>query len=329
MYSIDIISTGLALPSRTVTNDDLSRIEETSDEWIEKRTGIRERRFTGSEQSANTLAIEAAGRALERSGVPFEKIGLVLVATLSGDYSTPSVASQMQKALGLPKDIPYLDVNAACSGAAYALEMARSYLVANQDSDRPYAIVTGVEELSKLLDPDDRTTNILFGDGAGSVVITIKEGNYASTLGAESSLAINCFGAKNSRSLNTPDASHQPSYIRMDGKEVFRFAVRIVPYCIGETLKKAGLTTDDIDFFICHQANRRIIDHVVKSMKLEAEKFYCNVDHIGNTSGASVFICLAEMEEKGLLNPGQRLLLTGFGSGLTWGSVIAEYRSRQ
>ena len=329
MYSIDIISTGLAIPSRTVTNDDLAQIEETSNEWIEKRTGIKERRFTGEGESANVLAIRAARQALEKSGISLEKIGLVLVATLSGDYSTPSVASQMQEALGLPKDIPYLDVNAACSGAAYALEMARSYLVANQDADKPYAVVTGVEELSKLLDPDDRATNILFGDGAGSVVMTIKEGSYASVLGAESSLAINCFGAKNSRSLNTPDAIHQPSYIRMDGKEVFRFAVRIVPYCINETLKKADLSTDDIDFFICHQANRRIIDHVVKSMKLDAEKFYCNVDHIGNTSGASIFICLAEMDEKGFLKPGQRLLLTGFGSGLTWGSVIAEYRSRQ
>ena len=159
--------------------------------------------------------------------------------------------------------------------------------------------------------------------------MNVKEGSYASVLGAESSLAINCFGSKNSRSLNTPDAIHQPSYIRMDGKEVFRFAVRIVPYCINKTLKKAGLSTDDIDFFICHQANKRIIDHVVKSMKLDTEKFYCNVDHIGNTSGASIFICLAEMEEKSLLKSGQRLLLTGFGSGLTWGSVIAEYRSRQ
>lgn len=326
MYSVKILSTGLALPSRTITNDDLAKVEETDDAWIRKRTGIGERRFTGEGESANQLALAAARSAFEKSGVDASQIGLVMVATLSGNYSTPSVASQMQEPLGLPKDIPYLDVNAACSGAAYAIEFARSYLAANLNPQKPYAIVTGVEELSKLLDPSDRTTNILFGDGAGAVVMTLEEGSYASTLGAESSLAINCGGAKNSLSLNTPDASHTPSYIRMDGKEVFRFAVRILPYCISETVSKAGLTFEDIDWFICHQANKRIIDHVVRAMKLPKEKFYCNVDHIGNTSGASIFICLAEMEEQGLLHSGDTLLLAGFGSGLTWGSVIVRYR---
>ncbi|MQN01803.1 MAG: ketoacyl-ACP synthase III [Lachnospiraceae bacterium] len=315
MTGVKIISTGSALPSRVVTNDDLSKIEETSDEWIKKRTGIEKRHFTAEGESANSLAVESAGRALEKSGISKDEIGLVLTATLSGDYSTPSVASFMQSALGLSKDIPYIDINAACSGAAYAVEIARSYLVANQDKKKPYALVTGVEELSKLLDPADRTTNILFGDGAGSVVMTTKEGPYASTLGAESSLAINCPGAKNLR-----------SYIRMDGKEVFRFAVKILPYCIKETVSKAGLSTDDIDYFVCHQANKRIIDHVVRAMKLPKEKFYCNVDHIGNTSGASIFILLDEMEQKGMLSPGDTALLSGFGSGLTWGSVLVTYK---
>lgn len=324
MYSVSIISTGLAIPSRVITNDNLAKVEETDDAWIRKRTGIGSRRFTAEGESANQLAVKASKEAFEKSGISGDEIGIVMVATLSGNYATPSVASQMQSELGLPKDIPYLDINAACSGFAYAIEMARSYLIAHRE--KPYAIVTGVEELSKLLDPSDRTTNILFGDGAGSVVITLGDDSYASVLGAESSLAINCGGAKNSRSLNSPDADHVPSYIRMDGKEVFRFAVRILPYCISEAVSKAGLTSDDIDWFICHQANKRIIDHVVRQMKLPAEKFYVNVDHLGNTSGASIPICLAEMEKDGLLHHGQTILLAGFGSGLTWGSVIVHYR---
>ncbi len=313
MKSVQIISTGLSLPSRAVTNDDLAAIEDTNDEWIVKRTGIRERRFTEGKESANSLALRAAERALKKSGIDRKKIGLVIVATLSGDYSTPSVASQLQQALGLDKDIPYFDINAACSGFPYAIETARSFLYANPE--RPYALVTGVEELSKLLDMTDRSTNILFGDGAGAVVIRLVEGSYASVLGAESSLAINCMGAKS-----------DSSYIRMDGKEVFRFAVRILPYMINTTLEKAGMTCDQIDWFVCHQANKRIIDHVVRAMKFPGEKFYCNIDRIGNTSGASIPICIAEMEEKGLLHSGEKLLLLGFGSGLTWGSCIVSYR---
>ncbi len=313
MNSVQIISTGLALPSRVVTNDDLAAMEETSDEWIMKRTGIHERRFTADGETANSLATDAARKALEKSGISLDELGAVIVATLSGDYSTPSVATQMQETLGLPKDIPFFDMNAACSGFPYAIEIARSYLVANPD--KPYALVTGVEELSRLLDKDDRSTNILFGDGAGSVVVSLCDDSYAQVLGAESSLAIKCLGAKSDE-----------SYIRMDGKEVFRFAVRILPYSINTTLEKAGLTSDDIDWFVCHQANKRIIDHVVKAMKLPKEKFYCNIDRIGNTSGASIPICIAEMEEKGMLHEGDTLLLAGFGSGLTWGSCIVHYR---
>lgn len=313
MNSVQIISTGLALPSRVVTNDDLAAMEETSDEWIMKRTGIQERRFTADGETANSLAREAARKALEKSGISLDELGAVIVATLSGDYSTPSVATQMQERLGLPKDIPFFDMNAACSGFPYAIEMARSYLVANPT--HKYALVTGVEELSRLLDKDDRSTNILFGDGAGSVVVSLCDDSYAQVLGAESSLAIKCLGAKSDE-----------SYIRMDGKEVFRFAVRILPYLINTTLEKAGLTADDIDWFVSHQANKRIVDHVVKAMKLPKEKFYCNIDRIGNTSGASIPICIAEMEEKGMLHEGDTLLLAGFGSGLTWGSCIVHYR---
>lgn len=327
MYSVSLISTGHSLPSRTITNEQLASIEDTDDEWIKKRTGIAARRFTDEGESAITLAAEAAGRAIKKAGISADSVAIVITATLSGDYSTPSVSSQLQKTLGFPEDIPYLDVNAACSGFVYALEMARSYLVANRNENKPYAVVTGVEELSKLLDPNDRTTNILFGDGAGSVVIRLSEGPYASALGAESSLAINCGGAKNSRSLNSPGKLHEPSYIRMDGKEVFRFAVKILPYCINTVVSKAGLTLPDIDWFVCHQANKRIIDHVVRAMKLPDTKFYINVDHVGNTSGASIPICLAEMEEKGLLKEGNTLLLAGFGSGLTWGSAILRYRA--
>ncbi|MCR4732611.1 MAG: ketoacyl-ACP synthase III [Lachnospiraceae bacterium] len=317
MYTISIRSTGYALPERIITNDDLSQIVDTSDEWIFPRTGIHSRRFVGEGQSANSMAIEAAKKALRTSGINKEELGVILVATLSGDYATPSVACMVQQALELPKDIPVMDINAACSGFCYALETARALLMAGADKKRPYGLIIGTEELSKILDMTDRSTCVLFGDGAGAVVIEAGEGeeeDYASILGADGGLAISCDGV-----------GKDHSYVKMDGKDVFRFAVKILPRCIRGLFKKSGTTQEDIDWFVCHQANARIIDHVVRFLKADDNKFFRDMDHLGNTSGASIPLALGEMNEQGLLTPGNRLMLIGFGSGLTWGGILLKY----
>lgn len=317
MYTISIRSTGYVLPEKIITNDDMSSIVDTSDEWIYSRTGIHSRRFVGEEQSAVSMATEAARKALLSSGISKEEIGVVLVATLSGDYATPSVACMVQQSLDLPKDIPVMDVNAACSGFCYALETARALLLAANDKQRPYGLIIGTEELSKLLDMTDRNTCVLFGDGAGAVVIEAGEGDasdYASVLGADGGDAILC-----------PGVGREDAHIKMNGKEVFRFAVKILPSCIRKLQEKTGTREEDIDWFVCHQANARIIDHVVRSLKADDAKFFRNMEHLGNTSGASIPLALGEMDEKHLLSPGQRLMLIGFGSGLTWGGILLKY----
>jgi len=317
MRGLEIISCGGSHPQHAVTNDDLARIVDTSDEWIRSRTGICSRYFCVEErgETTNSMAIAAAKQALERSGLQKEEIGCIITATVSGDYATPSVSCMIQRELGLREDIPVLDVNAACTGFMYALETARGLL---EGTGGTYALVTGAEQLSKMLDMNDRSTCVLFGDGAGSCVVKAVGANatYASYLGAKGEMAIEAKG---------PGSS--PSYIKMDGKEVFRFAVGAIPKCIRALLDKTGRTLEDVDWVVCHQANSRIIDHCVKRMKAPAEKFYENMDHFGNTSGASIPLAINEMYEKGLLQNGQDLLLVGFGSGLTWGGIAIRYQA--
>lgn len=325
MYELQILASGMYVPSRCVTNDDLSRIVDTSDEWIRERTGIAERRFCDPEngESDVSIAIHAAEEALKKSHIDKNDIKLIITATISNDYCTPSVSCKIQEALDLPKNIPVFDINAACSGYCYALSIAHDIMSANGITEG-YALVTGAEQLSRLLDMTDRSTCILFGDGAASCVAKIAESGksdwavkapvYDSILGADGKNAIYCSGPK-----------VHPEFIGMDGKEVFKFAVKILPYCINTTFEHTGLGFDDIDWVICHQANGRIIDHVVKAMKAPAEKFYKNLDRFGNTSGASIPLAIAELDKSSKIKPGQLLLLVGFGSGLTWGTCIVRY----
>ena len=313
MNGLQLIATGGALPSRTVTNEDLSRVVETSDEWITTRTGIRTRHWCGEEENAATLAIAAARQALERSGLAPEQIACCVCATLSAPDATPSVACQVQRALGLPEDRPALDVNAACSGFVYGTAVARGLLATLGGK---YALVVGCEALSRLMDQSDRSTCVLFGDGAGAAVYALAETPFAITLGARGSDAIHAGGP--SRTGSAP--------ITMDGKAVFRFAVDALPKSLHKVLEETGLTLDELDWVVCHQANSRIIDHCIKHLNADPAKFYKNMDRHGNTSAASIPVALNELAEAGKLCPGQRVACIGFGGGLTWGGMILQYR---
>ena len=309
MKGLKIIATGSAIPSRLVTNDDLSRIVDTSDEWIFPRTGIRSRYFCAEGESTNSLALMAAKKALLSSKINASDIGCVVCATVTSDYVTPSCACVIQAELGLSEDIPVLDINAACSGFLYGLEVCRGLL--NSSVGR-YGLVIGAEQLSRILDMTDRSTCVLFGDGAGAVIVEASDdAYYDSILGARGGHQISCKGI-----------GHENAYVQMEGQEVFKFAVDALPKCIFKLQERNSFSLDDIKHVICHQANSRIIDHCVKKLKAAPEKFYKNMDHFGNTSAASIPLALAEMDEKGLIGIGDKLLLVGFGSGLTWAGTL-------
>ena len=313
MKGLQLIATGGALPGRTVTNEDLSRMVDTSDEWITSRTGIRTRHWCTDEESAATLAVRAAKQALERSGLAPADIACCICATLSAPDATPSVACQVQAALGLPEDRPALDVNAACSGFLYGMGVARGLLATLGGQ---YALVIGCEALSRLMDPADRSTCVLFGDGAGAAVFRLADTPFALTLGARGSDVLHAGGP--SRAGSAP--------ITMDGKAVFRFAVEALPHCLHTVLDETQRTLDDLSWVVCHQANSRIIDHCVKALRADPAKFYKNMDRHGNTSAASIPVALNELAESGQLKPGQLLACIGFGGGLTWGGAIFQYK---
>ena len=330
-----LIGLGAAYPGRLVTNDDLSLEMDTSDAWIYPRTGIHARRFCTAEESAVTLAIEAAGKALaeaESQGVPASDIGAIVVASMSADLATPSIAAILQRELRLP-EVPALDINAACSGFIYGLEVARSLAAV---SGRRYALVVGTEQLSRLLSMEDRSTAILFGDGAGAAVIECTEtaGNRE-----EAAPYVRLFGSRGSDVILAPgvytgayEAREETNaetvcidHMLMDGKEVFMFACDIIPRIIGGLLEQSGETMEDIDHVVCHQANARIIRHVYRAMHWPAEKFFMNMEKLGNTSAASIPTALYDMQQRGRLQRGERLILAGFGGGLTWGGCILSY----
>ena len=314
MKGFQLIATGGALPGRTVTNEELSRTVDTSDAWITSRTGIRTRHWCTADESAATLAIAAAKQALQRSGLAPADIACCVCATLSAPDATPSVACQVQAALGLPENRPALDVNAACSGFLYGTAVARGLLATLGGQ---YALVIGCEALSRLMDPADRSTCVLFGDGAGAAIFRLADTPFALTLGARGSDVLHAGG---------PDRNGSAP-ITMDGKAVFRFAVDALPRCLHTVLDETGKTLDEVDWVVCHQANSRIIDHCVKALHADAAKFYKNMDRHGNTSAASIPVALNEMAEAGLLKAGQKVSCIGFGGGLTWGGMLVTYKA--
>lgn len=242
-----------------------------------------------------------------------EQVGLCLVATFTPDYLTPSTACLVQRSLGLPRDIPAFDLNAACSGFVYGLAVARGML---PYLSRPYALLIGGEAVSRVLDFTDRGTCVLFGDGAGAAVLARDDQRlFTVRLGAD--------GQK--EPLYCPGPGRGEALLHMDGKAVFRFAVETVPRCIREILAEAGLTLDQVDAVVCHQANARIIAHVIRYLKADPGKFYMNLHKYGNTSAASIPIALDEMAEEGRLVPGMKVLCVGFGAGFTWGGALLEW----
>ena len=315
MNGIKIVGTGYAAPSKIVTNDDLAKIVETNDEWITSRTGISRRRHMAEGETFTSITVQAARKALESSGIPADSIGACIVATLTPDTLVPSAACLLQRELGLPMDIPCFDLNAACTGFLYALHTMECLLAV---SERKYGLVIGAENLSRIINWEDRGTCILFGDGAGAAVVESRaEWNSISAV-------LGCHG--DGQILRVPGVeTAERSLISMEGTKVFKFAVEAVPYCMDQVLEKTGLTIDDVDFFVFHQANARIIDLVVRKYHIPQEKYYKNIAEYGNTSAASIPLVIGELHVMGKVGHGSRVLVVGFGGGLTWGGALVEF----
>lgn len=309
-----IKGTGHYVPGKTVTNEDLSRIVETDDAWIVSRTGIR-RRHVCTAETHTELCRRAAEAAIADAGILAEEIGACIVATVSADTIVPSAACMLQRSLGLPNDIPCFDLNAACTGFLSALHVAECLLRA---SGRRFGLVVGCEVLSRVVNWEDRNTCILFGDGAGAAVVEWREEwpSIGAVLGCRGDDAL----------LRLPGAgTKEPLFIAMDGAGVFRFAVEMVPRCMEEVLRKHECSADDVDFFVFHQANARIIDLIAHKYHIPQEKYYKNIAEYGNTSAASIPIVLSELKKQGRIRSGSRVLAVGFGGGMTWGGALIEF----
>ncbi len=316
MNGIRIVGTGHAVPDRIVTNDDLSRMVETNDEWIRTRTGIRERRICEDETTIS-LAVQAAENAIRMAAetMPEEEIkneiAVILVATTTPEYAFPSVACMVQKALRLSDTVMSFDVSAACSGFLYGLDIARGLL---NNSRKRFALVIGSEQLSRIADYTDRGSCILFGDGAGAVLVEQSNGLYVQRNWSRGDdEALRCKGVGNDNAK-----------LFMQGNKVFKFAVTALQQGVEQVLEDAGLTMEEVDYVICHQANLRIIEHVQKKYPLHAGKFFVNIEKYGNTSAASIPIAIDEMRRSGILPSGSRVISIGFGAGFTWSAVLFE-----
>lgn len=314
MSGIKLLATGSALPQHVITNQDFEKIVDTSDEWIRTRTGIGARHHCRGEECHTSLCLDAARKALERGGIDPQQIGVCLVATLTQDHLTPATACVLQKELGFQEDTICFDLNAACSGFVYALHTAECLLAA---AKRKYALVLGAEVLSRVMDLTDRSTCVLFGDGAGAALVEWME-DYPSI-----HAVLGCRG--NDRVLTIPGVNKgEPSVIHMEGQDVFRFAVEALPRCAREVAEKAGITLDQVDRFVLHQANQRIINFAVKKLGVDPAKCTGNIEHTANTSAASVPILLDELVQNGDVKPGDKVLCVGFGGGLTWAGALLE-----
>lgn len=327
--TIRITGTGSALPEKTVTNFDLQTLVETSDEWIQKRTGIAQRRVSTGETVA-TLAAQACQKALEMAGKTAGEVDLILVATCSPELLLPCCACQVQDLIGASNAVAF-DLNAACSGFLFALNTAQAYL---QSGIYKNALIVGSEVLSKLVDWKDRGTCILFGDGAGAVFVeSINEENLCEN-GRRSGMECMVQGSDGAkgmvlscveRAVNSAFLSEKKTeslYIQMDGQEVYKFATKQVPVCIQQALDKVKISVDDVDWFLLHQANVRIIESVAKHLKADITKFPMNICHVGNMSSATIPVLLDECCRSGKIKRGDRIVLSGFGAGLTFGASV-------
>lgn len=323
MSNVGIAGIGAYVPSLAVTNDDISELVETNDEWIIKRTGIRERRISEGEDTSD-MASKAALCALKRSKLNPKDVDLIIVATISPDMFIPSVSCLVQSKIGAD-DAACFDINVACSGFVYAMEIAQSMM---KSMNYKNALIIGSETLSKVINWKDRSTCILFGDGAGAAVLkrTTELGIIKSYLRSEgkkgNALTIGAID------FNTPfskEINERDRYIYMNGGEVLKFAVGAIADSINKVLDKTEFSIDDIRYIVPHQANIRIIQSAAKKLHVNLDKFYINLDKYGNTSSASVPIALNEMYEKGILRKGDKLILVAFGGGLTYAATMMEW----
>lgn len=321
-----ILGTGCAYPDNIVTNDDLAKVVETNDEWIRTRSGIAERRIATESEAASDFAAEAGRRAIEAAGLEPGDIDLVVVCSFTPDSLMPNTACLVQARLGIPDCAAY-DINCACSGFSYGLATAHGLM---DHGLARRALVIGADASSKFLDWTDRGTCVLFGDGAGAVVLGEVEpgrgilGELLSADGRGGSVL--CIpGGGSRRPANADMIAARDQYMKMDGREVFKFAARVMPQALEEVAARAGVRPADYDWVIPHQANIRIIDNAVKRLKLPPERFIVNLDRFGNTSAASIPIALDEAVRDGRIVRGQLLAFVAFGGGLTWGANVLRY----
>jgi 3-oxoacyl-[acyl-carrier-protein] synthase-3 len=317
---VSLLGIGSHVPERVMSNDEIATMVETSDEWIAQRTGIRERRIAAPADSSASLGAEAARRALGSAGISPLELDLIITATASPDYYFPATASLIGERIGADNVAGY-DLSAACTGFIYALAQGYSQIASGLAET---VLVVGTEVFSRLLDWGDRSTCILFGDGAGAVVLR-RDPDHRGLLGFE-------MGAdgRGALLLSVAAAGHaadsdEGRYVQMNGPEVYKFATRVVVESSLRALEAAGLTVSDVDVFVPHQANRRIIDHAARRMGLDESKVFANVDRYGNTSAGSIPICLDEAWRAGRIGAGDIVLMVGFGGGLAWGSCVMEW----
>ena len=326
--SVIISGTGSYAPENVVTNDDMAKIVDTSDEWIRTRSGISERRFAETGQTTSDMAVAAAQQAIDAAGIEKSEIDLVIVATMTPDMPFPSTACLVQSKLGLG-NITAFDIQAACSGFIYALNAGSNLL---RSGAFKKALIIGSEKMSSILDFEDRATCVLFGDGASAVVLEASKTEGVGVLdcitgsdGSDPSLLYQPAGGS-AIPASADSISARQHFIKMNGKEIFKQAVRVMGQVSQDILERHQYSTDQVDLVIPHQANMRIIDSLAKRMKLPMDKFHNNLDRFGNTSAASVGIALDEAHRSGRIQSGDLILLVAFGAGLTWGSSLIKWQ---
>ena len=316
---------GMKVPEKILTNADFERMVDTSDEWITSRTGIKERHVISPGEKTSTLSIAAARQALERAGLEGKDLDLIIVATVCPDYRFPSTANLVQHALGA--QCGAFDMQAACSGFLYAMSVAHQFIA---NGSAKHALVIGVEVLSQVVDFQDRSTCVLFGDGAGAVILSASDepgGLLGFTIGSDGArpelLWIPTGGSAEPATEQT--IRDRRNYVQMNGSEVFKFATRIMGTAMEEALANAGMTAADMDLFIPHQANLRIIEAASKRLNLPSEKVFVNIEKYGNTSAAAIPIALCEAIDQGRVFPGAHLGMVAFGAGLTWAAAVVKW----
>ena len=317
-----ILGTGSALPKKVVTNDDLAQVMDTSDEWIKSRTGI-EKRHIAVEETTTSMAVEAAKKAIEAAKISVLDIDLIICATVSSDYIFPTLACEVQAAVGAKRATAF-DIGAGCSGFLFALATADAYFRTGRFHN---ALIMGAETLSKMMDWGDRSTCVLFGDGAGAAIVSAEKNQLLSMVqgsDGESGMALKCDN-RPVNNLYRQLGAQTYSYTEMNGSEVYKFAVRTVPAAISEALEQAKVPADDVKLYLLHQANRRIIEAVAKRLGQSLDKFPMNLQECGNISAASVPILLDKVCRDGMLQAGDKVVLAGFGAGLTWGACVLEW----